>query len=301
MQLTLSTYVFVLLSFLCFNCMHIESDLQEETAVIEAAQKTIVPHPYGGWYCPDNLNGFPPVNYNNWKNVPVITDRLPTKAETQTESSLIYINPGSYPNAKVYPMKLPHLAQVYSASTNRIEDIIIIQALTVKKDTIVGYRFLNGGNGSARLSEVTLLDEQTANSDQKGQFVNLSVTISRRQKDIWQQLEKSPKSKSILDQDSATPVMQVPYSPSERLSFNPDKKAEKTASYGDLLFGCYYIQNNYSSSAFAEKLLFLEDPKTQTTTLKLVAGPYTKDFNLYETKIKNWLETLKTQTENAIH
>ena len=29
------------------------------------------PHKYGGWYCPDNLNGFPPVDITNWKNVPL--------------------------------------------------------------------------------------------------------------------------------------------------------------------------------------------------------------------------------------
>ncbi|MDX1349364.1 MAG: hypothetical protein R3279_03915, partial [Putridiphycobacter sp.] len=37
------------------------------------------PHNYGGWYCPDNLNGFPAVDLANWSQVPVITNRLPTK------------------------------------------------------------------------------------------------------------------------------------------------------------------------------------------------------------------------------
>lgn len=40
-----------------------EKEKQKE----ETTQKPT--HQYGGWYCPDNLNGFPAVNIKEWKNV----------------------------------------------------------------------------------------------------------------------------------------------------------------------------------------------------------------------------------------
>jgi hypothetical protein len=50
-------------------------------------------HRYGGWYCPDNLNGFPAVDIQDWDAVPVINDRLPTREEAQNGTSLMYIDP----------------------------------------------------------------------------------------------------------------------------------------------------------------------------------------------------------------
>ena len=69
----------------------------------------VEPHKYGGWYCPDNLNGFPAVDIHNWEDVPVINGRMPTQDETQTEASLIFIDIEKYPNAKPLDLKMPQL------------------------------------------------------------------------------------------------------------------------------------------------------------------------------------------------
>ena len=37
-----------------------------------------VPHQYGGWYCPDNLGGFPAVDILDWNDVPVVNGRMAT-------------------------------------------------------------------------------------------------------------------------------------------------------------------------------------------------------------------------------
>ena len=119
----------------------------------------VEPHKYGGWYCPDNLNGFPAVDINNWEDVPVINGRMPTQDETQTEASLIFIDIEKYPNAKPLDLKMPQLARFYNNHSRKEEIVIVIQAINVSNDSVVGFRYLNGGNGSARFNEVNFVDD----------------------------------------------------------------------------------------------------------------------------------------------
>lgn len=49
----------------------------------------VSPHNYGGWYCPDNLRGFPAEDIADWNNVPVVNGRMPTEAETRDGRSLM--------------------------------------------------------------------------------------------------------------------------------------------------------------------------------------------------------------------
>ena len=62
----------------------IQNKKPTENKIVEKSVETVnsvkqAPHNYGGWYCPDNLNGFPAVDLLNWKNVPVVNGRLATK------------------------------------------------------------------------------------------------------------------------------------------------------------------------------------------------------------------------------
>ena len=58
----------LLLLLLCFPIISLAQNSAEKE-----------PHKYGGWYCPDNLNGFPAVDINNWENVPIVNGRMATK------------------------------------------------------------------------------------------------------------------------------------------------------------------------------------------------------------------------------
>ena len=74
MTLHLTKSVIILSSLVVLSC----SIKNNESNVNSSPKKSVVsnitkPHPFGGWYCPDNLNGFPPVDYDNWKDVPVIS------------------------------------------------------------------------------------------------------------------------------------------------------------------------------------------------------------------------------------
>ncbi|MBK9592203.1 MAG: hypothetical protein IPO32_12125 [Crocinitomicaceae bacterium] len=149
-----------------------------DTLVQKEDQVSSEPHPFGGWYCPDNLNGFPAVDIADWKNVPVVNGRMPTLEEAQNGTSLIYVDPAEYPNAKVLGITMPKLATYNNANTGREDLIIVIQAFTVNEDSIVGFRFLNGGNGSARLSEVKFLSEDEIAKMPASKFASISLEIN---------------------------------------------------------------------------------------------------------------------------
>ena len=117
------------------------------------------PHQYGGYYCPDNLGGFPAVDIDNWKSVPVVNGRMATKEETQNGTSLIFVDLEKYPDTKPLDIKMPKLARYYNKNSGKKEIIIVIQALKVSNDSVVGFRYLNGGNGSAYMDKVRFLSE----------------------------------------------------------------------------------------------------------------------------------------------
>lgn len=101
-----------------------------------------------GWFCPDNIKGFPPVDIKLWNRVPVVNGRLPTFEETENGTSLIYYDINKTPDAKAYDTTLPKLASFFCPATKKEETVIVIQIVQTKKETVVGYRFLTGGNGT---------------------------------------------------------------------------------------------------------------------------------------------------------
>ena len=140
---------------------HEQTEQQAEGSEHMASKKA-EPHRYGGWYCPDNF-GFVPVDIQKLDEVPAIMGRLPTEQELRDNKSLINVDTEKYPDARALEMELPRVARIYSGRKGMSELVIVIQAIVVSEDSIVGYRFPNGGNGSAWLSDVTFLsDEEVA-------------------------------------------------------------------------------------------------------------------------------------------
>jgi len=115
--------------------------------------------PNSGWYCPDNVKGFPPVDLQSWSKVPVVNGRLPTYEEIENGTSLIYYDKFKTPDAKPYNMTLPKLATWYSPYSKKDEIIIVIQIVQTTNDTVVGYRFLTGGNGTSDFRDVHFLTD----------------------------------------------------------------------------------------------------------------------------------------------
>ena len=268
-----------------------ETEIKKPVKESKQMDKT-VQHNFGGWYCPDNLNGFPAVDLKDWKSVAVINDRMPTKEETQKGASLIFVDSTEFPDAYALKTNLPQLAIYQSPYTKREEIIIVIQALVVGKDSILGFRYLNGGNGSARINEVSFIKENEIELPSSAQFVVLDLNINAKAKKIWEFLLKPEHTRSLIPNSS-----NEAWPKTSKVNFYYPGSGKLTNAYANLLFGNYYAQNDYDSLHYTEKFLLLEDQETGHTELKIVCGPFGDDYDKQKKEIIAWSEKLKTISE----
>ncbi len=257
------------------------------------------PHQYGGWYCPDNLIGLPAVDISNWKNVPVVNDRLPTEEETQNGSSLILVDTEKYPDAHALKIQLPKLARFYNQSANRTDLVIVIQAIYVDSDSIVGFRYLNGGNGSSRLNEVEFLSDAEIAALSPTRFVTYDMEIKANPNVIWDVLTNTTYTNQLRATFDPTQKLSADWREQTNINFHYAQAGKPTALYGDILFGNYYVQNDYENGDFTEKFLMIQDNKTGATTFKIVCGPFAADYDTQKSTINKWAQEVKTLSEKA--
>ena len=110
-------------------------------------------------HCPDNPD-FQPLDIKSWLKAPALNRRLPTLAETEDGTSLIYYDPIVYPDAKAFDINLPRLASFANPYTNKVDTVIVIQVVQTDLDTIVGYRYLTGGNGTYNFKSFHFLSDE---------------------------------------------------------------------------------------------------------------------------------------------
>lgn len=275
---------------------HVEKELEVAGSQTESETKT-PPHRYGGWYCPDNLHGFPAVNLADWDQVPVIHDRLPTEEEAKSESSLILVDTEAYPDAHALPIKMPKLATFQSPYTNREEIIIVIQAIYVSGDSIVGFRYLNGGNGSARINEVNFLSDDEIAQIPPYQFAHASIEMDAKQEDIWPILREEKYLASLEPTFNQNKTLPEIWRANTNVNYAYANSGAPTAQYGELLYGCYYIQNDYENHYFTEKFWMLEDEETGKTTLEIVCGPFLTDLETEQKKTEALAKEVKRLVE----
>ncbi len=274
---------------------------QDDQAVQDKTEQSTQkePHRYGGWYCPDNLNGFPAVDIADWDEVPVVNGRMATREETQKGMSLILVDSEKYPDAKALDMPMPQLAAFKNRHTQRDEIIIVIQAINVDNDSVVGFRYLNGGNGSARLNEVRFLNDDEIAMIPSGRFVSHSIKIKATQDEIWQVLtqpEYAEKLQQTFDKNKDLPVT---WRINTNVNFVYPDAGEQTASYGDKLYGCFYVQNDYDHLQYTEKFLLRENEEGNETELIIACGPFADDFNAQQNILGAWAREVKKLSEPA--
>lgn len=257
------------------------------------------PHRYSGWYCPDNF-GFVPVDIQHLDEVPAISNRLPTEEELRDNKSLINVDTEKYPDARALEMEFPRVARIYDEGKGMSELIIVIQAIIVQEDTVVGYRYPNGGNGSAWLSDVTFLtkDEVAAMGPQP--FFYSKSVLKASTADIWNAIrEKTDYFKQLGIKFDKTGFFSAPYNPEFRARLHLDTDEEKATGYVGMVFGNYYLHIDYERDGFhySEKLLFAENHEDGTTNLFFVSGPYPEDFEKHQSNWASWLEAVKQASE----
>jgi hypothetical protein len=278
--------------------MPIENDPEEKPLEkVETLKQE--PHRYGGWYCPDNLNGFPAVDIKDWKNVPVVNGRMATKEETQNGTSLIFVDLEKYPDAKPLDMQMPQLARYYSRHTKKEEVVIVIQVVNISNDSVVGFRYLNGGNGSARFDEIRFLSDQEVESITTTRFVSLSVQINATQRDVWEILTTPEPSRFLQPIFDPENTLKADWDKASKVNFYYPHAGTITSEYADILFGNYYVQIDGKSenNEYVEKFLLLENKETKTTELKIVCGPYAADYEEQKNILYNWAQKVKELSE----
>ena len=273
----------------------VTEDVKSTDQIVQSVENET--HNYGGWYCPDNLGGFPAVDIASWQNVPVVHDRLATKEETQNGSSLIFVDSAKYPNAKPLEMAMPKLAKIYNQSTDREELIIVIQAINVDNDSVVGFRYLNGGNGSAWLDEVTLLSDREIALIPQTRFVSHTFKINATQAEIWKVLTDAENGETLLPLFDKNAQLSENWRETSNVNYYYKNAGTLTAAYADMLYGCFYIQNDYDRLAYTEKFFLLENEETGITEFKIVCGPFADDFETQKRILKNWGQEIKALSE----
>ena len=287
-----------------FGCSNAENQLSTENKISKKSSKKDnddkePSHKYGGWYCPDNLYGFPAVNLKDWSKVPVIEGRLPTEEEVQTEQSLIYIDKIKYPDAKAHKMELPKLAKFLNYSTNNNEVIIVIQAIEIEGDTILGFRYLNGGNGSAKYHEVTFIEENEVSTIANARFVDIEISINASEDNVWKVITDNDYTDELVSIFDSPKSLFTDWKTKSGLNFNYTDKKNQTSDFGDKLFGNWYIQNDYliNENPYVEKFFIHKDKTTNETLLKVVCGPYINDCATQQMIITKWTNKVKELSE----
>lgn len=266
----------------------------EEIQVLKKENASI--HPYGGWYCPDNLGGFPPVDVYDLAKVPVVNGRMPTKEETQNGTSLMYFDPSEFPTATPMEISLPKLARYYSQNTEQNELVIIIQAVVVDQDTVVGFRYLNGGNGTSWYNEVDILSAKEVSELGSTPFVFLESKINAPKEKVWEAIANTEYAKNLGIYFDKEAFFESPWTKESRVKLQHHEMVGEVANGIIMtLFGNIYLQIDYNRLGHqsVEKILIMDNEDGKTSTIQLVFGPYAEAYKSEQAYWEEWLEEVQ--------
>lgn len=263
-------------------------------------------HQYGGWSCPDNLFGFPPVDLKEWDQIPVVNDRLPSREETRNGTSLMYFDTTKIPDARPLDMTMPRLARFYSDYTKKNELVIVIQAVVAGPDTVVGFRYLNGGNGSAWFGEVTFLSEAEKEELGATPFVNQNISIYASRQRIWEVITSPDYAMELGAMFDKGAYIESAWHLDAEVHFKYEPDQLVSTGIITAFWNPVYIQIDYNFEGYhyVEKFLLLENKNdlskphlTNSTQLRVAAGPYAEDYEAQQIVWDNWLQKVKELSE----
>jgi hypothetical protein len=280
------------------SCAQQPTENPKESTVEEVTidtKKTYKPHKYGGWYCPDNFGGFPPMDVQDLDQLSVITDRLPTKEEAKNGTSLMYFDQAEYPEASPLKIKLPRVAKIHSQHSGLDEIIIVIQAAVIGNDTVLGYRFPSGGNGTARIGEVTFLSDSEVNAEGSKPMVYMMEEMSGTKEDVWNAFTHTKYAESLGKTFNEQAFFDAEWKPDSRLHLEAETESMKAIGYVSNLFGNIYLHVDYDYHGFhyTEKMLLGENAEENTAELHFVSGPFPNDIDNQKIIWSNFVEEVK--------
>ena len=93
----------------------------------------------------------------NWNDTPCIKNRVATRDDVKNGLAVFYLENSN--DVKPIKINLPKCALHVDQETKKETPVILIQAEKSQGQELIGYRFLNGGNGIGLLLEFKLLEE----------------------------------------------------------------------------------------------------------------------------------------------
>lgn len=297
-----SSYLILIgLSIFVTSCLEPSEQITKQNREQEDCKQNSQAHKYGGWYCPDNIRTFPAVDLDSISNVPVISNRLPTKEETWNGHSLIYIDTLIHPNARAINIDLPRLARYNNKFTKKDELVIIIQALDIDGDSIVGFRYLNGGNGSSWLKEISFVDENETKALGNTPFVSQEIKMLAPKHKVWDLITKPEYAKLLGSEFGEGLYIESDWTLDSEVKFKNANDETLSTGIVTASWENMYIQVDYNFSGYhyVEKYLILEDEDNNSISLHLTAGPYSSDFEDQKVVWRNWLNKIKELAEQC--
>jgi hypothetical protein len=213
--------------------------------------------------------------------------------------SLINVDTEKHPDARALKMDLPRVARIYSEHKGMSELIIVIQAIVVTEDTVVGYRFVNGGNGSAWMSDVTFLSEdEVADFGPQPFFYSKSV-LKASTSEIWEALGETKYFKQLGKKFAHEDFFSSEWDAGYRANLHLDSKGEKASGYVGMVYGNYYLHIDYIRDGFhySEKLLMSENQEDKTTEFFFASGPYPKKYKKQKSNWDKWIDEVIKASE----
>lgn len=275
----------------------------EDTQVVKieaSEQRTRGHHSYGGWYCPDNVGGFPPVDIQELSKVPIVVGRMPTEEETRNGRSLMYFDPTIHLDARPLDIALPKVASIHSNERNRDELIIVIQAVVAGTDTIVGYRFPNGGNGSAWYDQVRFLSDSEVDALGPSPFVHLNKKLNSSKADIWKAICTTEYAKVLSNRFSKAELFRSEWNENVDEFLDYASNEYRAQGFINSFWGNLYIQIDYDYNGIQryEKILVTENQDDKTVELNIVSGPHPKDLKEQYVYWISWIDEVTAMSVN---
>jgi hypothetical protein len=232
----------------------------------------------------------------------IVTDRLPTEEETWNGKALIFVDTEKYPDAKPLDLNLPRIARIQSGHNGLNELIIVFQAIVVGNDSVVGYRFPSGGNGSAWLGEVTFLSEEEIEAVGSAPFVFMQEDIDATRAEIWKAFTKTEYAKSLGKKFNEQAFFKSEWTDESRISLNLETENEMATGYVANVWGNLYMQIDYDYDGFhyTEKMMVGVNQETETPELLFVSGPYPKDFESQDVLWENWSRSVSVSVSVSV-
>ncbi len=103
-------------------------------------------------------NKFPPIELKDWKKVPFTKGTLATKEDIDLGKAIFQIDGNGQEHIPV-DIEIPSLAYHIDQETNEKTKVVVIQAEQVGTKTVVGIRYINGGDGVCLLFELEFISE----------------------------------------------------------------------------------------------------------------------------------------------